>query len=185
MKTIGPLARRMGRELTETLSRVSPRSLEGLGSDLLHARRIVCHGVGREGLVMQAGCMRLMHAGLPAWFFGEMSTPPVGRGDVFLTSAGPGYFPTVDTLMRVARRAGARTVVVTAKPREAARLRPDRLIFLPAQTMADAAKGKSAIPMGGHYEAALLLFFDALVLSLLHRTGQPLEAMYGRYTNLK
>jgi hypothetical protein len=39
--------------------------------------------------------------------------------------------------------------------------------------------------MGTHYEAALLLLGDLLVLRLLELTNQKREDMYTRYTNMK
>jgi 6-phospho-3-hexuloisomerase len=59
---------------------------------------------------MAAIAMRLMHAGFKSYVVGEMVTPPVGPGDVFFTSAGPGHFPTIETLLKVAREAGGRTI---------------------------------------------------------------------------
>ena len=78
-----------------------------------------------------------------------------------------------------------RTVAITAQPERAAQMPVDVLIHLPAQTMADAAAGPSALTMGTPYEAALLLFGDLLVLRLLELTHQKREDMYTRYTNMK
>ena len=60
-----------------------------------------------------------------------MVTPPVGAGDVFSASAGPGHFPTIETLLKVTREAGGRTVVVIAQPARAAQMPVDVLIHLP------------------------------------------------------
>ena len=68
--------------------------------------RIVLHGVGREGLMMRAFAMRLYHLGLDAHCLGDMTCPPVGPGDLFLASAGPGSFSSVDALITTARDAG-------------------------------------------------------------------------------
>src|SRR3712207_7632788 len=35
-------------------------------------------------------CMRLMHLGLDAHMVADMTTPPVGPGDLFIASVGPG-----------------------------------------------------------------------------------------------
>src|ERR1700676_4250722 len=88
---------------------------ERLGADILRARRIACYGGGREGLMMKALCMRLMHLGLDAHVVGDMTAPPVGKGDLLLVSAGPGTFSTVLALLGVARAAEARTMVITAQ----------------------------------------------------------------------
>ncbi|MBV9877132.1 MAG: SIS domain-containing protein [Verrucomicrobia bacterium] len=179
------LGQRACLDLENVFERVDPQQLEILAHEIIAARRIVCYGAGREGLMMQAIAMRLMHAGLQSYVVGEMVTPRVGPGDLFLASAGPGHFPTIETLLKVAREAGGRTVVVTAQPSQASEMPVDVLVHLPGQTMADVAAGSSILTMGTHYEAALLLFGDFLVLRLLELTHQKLEDMYTRYTNMK
>jgi hypothetical protein len=51
--------------------------------------------------------------------------------------------------------------------------------------MVDVTAGLSVLTMGTHYEAALLLFGDLLILRLLELTHQKREDMYTRYTNMK
>lgn len=179
------LGRRACRDLEDVFERVDPAQLELLSRELIAARRIVCYGVGREGLIMGAIAMRLMHAGFQSYVVGEMVTPPVCQGDLFFASAGPGHFPTIETLLKVAREAGGRTVIVTAQPARAAQMPVDVVIHLPAQTMVDVTAGLSVLTMGTHYEASLLLFGDLLVLRLLELTHQKREDMYTRYTNMK
>jgi 6-phospho-3-hexuloisomerase len=179
------LGRRACRDLESVFVRIDRAQLDLLSGDLVAAQRIVCYGVGREGLMMAAVAMRLMHAGFRSYVVGEMVTPPVGPGDLFLVSAGPGHFPTIETLLKVAREAGGRTVVITAQPTRAAQMPADVVVHLPAQTMADVTAGLSVLTMGTHYEAALLLFGDLLVLRLLELTHQQREDMYTRYTNMK
>ena len=179
------LGRRACSDLDNVFKSVDPAQLEILSQELVAARRIVCYGVGREGLMMEAIAMRLMHAGFQSYVVGEMVTPPVDPGDVFFASAGPGHFPTIETLLKVAREAGGRTVIVTAQPGRAAQMPVDVVIYLPAQTMVDVAAGLSFLTMGTHYEAALLLFGDLLILRLLELTHQKREDMYTRYTNMK
>ena len=157
-----------------------------LCDELIAARRIVCYGVGREGLMMRALCMRLMHLGLDAHVVGDMTTPPVGPGDLLVVSAGPGAFSTVNALLGVGRSAGARTVVVTAQPQGEAPRSADTVIHVRAQTMADDRSGKaSVLPMGSLYEAALLIFFDIVSILLRERTGQTMDGMRARHTNLE
>src|SRR6476620_10647785 len=116
------LGRRACRDLEGVFEASDPSGLERLSKELLAAKKIVSFGVGREGLMMEAIAMRLMHAGFKSYVVGEMVTPPVLGGDVFFTSAGPGHFQTIETLLRVAREAGGRTVTVTAQPARAAQM---------------------------------------------------------------
>src|ERR1700676_840936 len=103
-------------ELGNVFSKLEASQLEILSQELLSAKRIVCYGMGREGLMMEAIAMRLMHAGFKSYVVGEMVTPPVGPGDVFFASAGPGHFPIIEALLNVALAAGGPPVIGAAPP---------------------------------------------------------------------
>src|SRR5438874_9964468 len=174
------------KDLERVFAALSRDTGERLCAELEAARRIACYGVGREGLMMKALCMRLMHLGLDAHVVGDMTTPPLGAGDLLVASAGPGRFSTVLALLGVAREAGARTVVVTAQPDGEAPRQADVVIELPAQTMADdSGPSTSVLPMGSLYEAVQLIFFDVVSLRLRERLGQGAEEMRARHTNLE
>ena len=174
------------REVSAVLAQIPPTTAERLCDEVAAARRIACYGVGREGLMMRALCMRLMHLGLDAHVVGDMTTPPLGEGDLLITSAGPGSFSTVAVLLQVAQAADARTVVVTANPNGNAARLADTVIELPAQTMADDERpAPSILPMGSLYEAVQLLFFDVVSIRLRERLGQSADEMRSRHTNLE
>lgn len=172
-------------EIRGVLEAGAAAEVDRLCDELLKARRIACYGVGREGLMMRALCMRLMHLGLDAHMAGDMTTPPLAEGDLLLVSAGPGSFSTVKALVGVAREAGARIAVVTAQLGGDVPSAADTVIHLRAQTMADDKGGRSVLPMGSLYEAAMLIFFDIVSIVLRERTGQTMEGIRGRHTNLE
>jgi 6-phospho-3-hexuloisomerase len=180
------MARQALLEIDGVLSAVADDTAGRMCHEILKARRIVCYGVGREGLMMKALCMRLMHLGLDAHVVGDMTTPPVGKGDLLIASAGPGSFSTVMALIGVAEEAGARTMVVTAQPEGPAPRSADVVIELPAQTMANDRGGPtSLLPMGSLYEAAQLVFFDLISILLREKTGQSPDQMRARHTNME
>jgi 6-phospho-3-hexuloisomerase len=173
-------------EIAGVLARTRSDQAERMCAEILKARRIACYGVGREGLMMKALCMRLMHLGLDAHCVGDMTTPPIGHGDLLIASAGPGAFSTVLALQGVSRRAGARVVIVTAQPEGEAPRGADAVITLPAQTMAnDRTSAGSFLPMGSLYEAAQLVLFDLVSIMLRQKTRQSPEQMRERHTNLE
>ena len=180
------MARQALAEIETVFRGVAEDAAGRMCAEILEARRIACYGVGREGLMMKALCMRLMHLGLDAHVVGDMTTPPVGKGDLLIASAGPGSFSTVMALLGVARQAGSRTLVVTAQPGGPAPKGADTIIELPAQTMANDRGGTaSLLPMGSLYEAAQLVFFDLISIMLREKTGQTSEQMRTRHTNLE
>src|SRR5260370_30336784 len=103
-------------EIGSVFGRVSADTADRMCGEILKARRIACYGVGREGLMMKALCMRLMHLGLDAHVAGDMTTPPVSKGDLLIASAGPGSFSTVMALLGVPRAARAPTSLITPQP---------------------------------------------------------------------
>ncbi len=173
-------------EVGEGLEKALPREVEAMAGPIRKARRIVLYGVGREELMMRSLAMRLFHLGLDAHVVGDMTTPPVGEGDLLLVSAGPGQFSTVMALLGVAKEAGAATMCVTAEPGGAAPAAADHVVHIAAQTMAnDQAGATSVLPMGSLYEAAQFLFFEMLILHLRDAMGLTPEAMRANHTNLE
>lgn len=185
--TLADLATRAAGEIRDAVAAIDPAALAGMVEDMAQARRVVCYGVGREGLMMRALAMRLYHMGLDAHVVGDMSCPPVGPGDLLVVSAGPGGFSTVDGLIGVARKAGARVACVTAQAQGSAPRAADRVFLIPAQTMANdqGVAATSVLPMGSLFEGAQYLAFELLILSLRDRLGITPEAMRARHTNLE
>ncbi|MBL8132566.1 MAG: SIS domain-containing protein [Anaerolineae bacterium] len=173
-------------EIGSVFERLPAETPRLMCNEIMSARRIATYGVGREGLMMKALCMRLMHLGFDAHVVGDMTTPHLGSGDLLIVSAGPGEFSTVLGLMGVARRDGARTMCITAQPAGLAARQADVMIHLPAQTMADDTGGRtSVLPMGSLFEAVQLVFFDLISIMLRDLSGQTPEEMRARHTNLE
>jgi 6-phospho-3-hexuloisomerase len=153
------IARQILREIDRVLSQVSETEIDDLCDAVTGARHIIVYGLGREGLVMRGFAMRLMHLGLDVAVVGDMSTPPIGPGDLFMVSCGPGYRSTVQALTG--------------------------LVYLPAQTMAEDEQSSSTQAMGSAFEQALWILFDALVPRLQTSLGQSAEEMRRRHTNME
>jgi 6-phospho-3-hexuloisomerase len=172
-------------ELAAVAARMDESTLEPVAAGILAARRVMLYGCGREGLMMRALTMRLHHLGLEVCMQGDMTAFPLGPGDLFLCSAGPGELATASALCRVARDARARVLVVTAEPDGATAALADDLLVIPAQTMAHDQGGTSILPMGSLFEGAMFLVFEALVLRLRDALGESAESMRARHTNME
>ena len=173
-------------DLAAVFARLDRAAVDRAVDAIASARRIALYGVGREGLQVKGFAMRLFHLGLQASVVGDMTTPHLGAGDLLMVSAGPGHFSTVAALMSVARRDGARTLVVTAQPQGECPRAADLVLVVPAQTMAsDQGPSASVLPMGSLYEGAQYVLFEVMILILGERLGVATEAMRARHTNLE
>lgn len=173
-------------ELRQAAARIPDTTLDTLNDEILAAGRISCSANGRELLVLRAFAMRLMHLGLDAHIAGDVTAKPLGPGDLLLVVCGPGKLATMDAMLTIGKEVGARTVVVTAQPEGETSRRADAVIHLPAQTMADDRAGSaSVLPMGTLFEWLELVFFDIVAIRLRERTGQSLDQIRARHTNLE
>lgn len=173
-------------ELGAALDGVDEAQIDAAVEAIASAKKIALYGVGREGLQVKGFCMRLFHLGLRASMVGDMTTPPIGEGDLLVVSAGPGAFATVLGLMDVAREATAKTLVVTAQPDGEAAARADHVLVIPAQTMAnDRGATAAVLPMGSVFEGAQYVLFELMILKLRDRLGVSLDAMRSNHTNLE
>lgn len=174
-------------ELGEVFDRLDDAAVDRAVAMIAEARRVVVFGGGREKLQIMGFAMRLYHMGLAVAVEGDMTTPPVGQGDLFLVTCGPGEISTALALMGVARQAGAAILLITAQPSGRAAALADFVLHLPAQTMADdqGPKHSSVLPMGSLYEGALFVLFEVMVLKLIVRLHIAPEAMRANHTNLE
>jgi 6-phospho-3-hexuloisomerase len=137
-------------ELGSVLARVDESAVDEACTLLAGAKTIGAYGCGREALQIKGFAMRLFHLGMNVAVVGDMTMPPLRRGDVFLVTAGPGELLTVLALIQVAKNSGAATVLLTAEPGSSAAKLADFVLAIPAQTMASdqGAAQTSVLPMG-------------------------------------
>ena len=174
------------KDLEGVFAAMPENALDGLIQEIVQAKRIVVFGLGREGMQMRGFAMRLFHMGRSVAVWGDMTAPAVGPGDLFFVSAGPGDLATARALVGVARKAGARTALVTAQPKGGLAKEVDVVTVIPAQTMADDRGGKlSVLPMGSLFETAQMIAFELAILKLRPRFHETSETMRARHTNLE
>ncbi|KAK3006276.1 hypothetical protein RJ639_017770 [Escallonia herrerae] len=160
--------------------------VEEISAAVIRGGKIFLYGVGREGLMLKALCMRLAHLGLPAHYVFDMPTPPISAPDLLIASAGPWSFATVDAICgglnrtvvacccsRLSRRSGLAVKWASA------------VAYIPAKTMADdggnggngGGGSRQLLPMGSLYEGAMFVLFKMVVFELAVVLGQSPDAI--------
>ena len=174
-------------ELHGVFDKIDDASVDKALEMIARARSIVVFGGGREKLQIMGFAMRLYHMGLKVAVEGDMTTPPVGKGDLFMITCGPGEISTALALLDVAKKAGAKILVLTAQPKGRAAAFADHVLTIPAQTMADdqGTKKTSTLPMGSLFEGALFVLFEVMVLKLREKLMIDPDVMRGNHTNLE
>jgi 6-phospho-3-hexuloisomerase len=183
---LSELSRRALSDLSGVFSALPDTAADPLIEAIASARRIALYGAGREGLALRGFAMRLFHMGRDAHVVADMTTPPIGKGDLMIVTAGQGWLPTAETFMTIAKEAGATTAIITSQPDGQASQMADIRVVISAQTMAnDIGATVSVLPMGSLFEIAETIFFELVVLKLRERFGETAETMRERHTNLE
>ncbi len=172
-------------EIRGPLLAMDDSAVSQLAAEILDARRIVLFGMGRELLQLKAFGMRLVHHGLDAHIAGDVTALPVTRGDLVIISIGPGDLDMHRAMAGLARKSGARLLVLTAQPQAAIPQMADAVVTIPAQTMADDTGSDALLPMGTVYEIALLIYLDLVAVKLRELTGQTVDEIRARHSNLE
>lgn len=174
-------------ELKSVFSKVADKEVDEAIGMIAKARKIVVFGGGREKLQIMGFAMRLFHMGLQSSVEGDMTTPAVKKGDLFIVTCGPGEISTALALMGVAKEAGAKILLITAQPKGKASQFANFVLTIPAQTMANdqGARKTSVLPMGSLYEGALFVLFEVMVLKLREKLKISPQTMRSNHTNLE
>jgi 6-phospho-3-hexuloisomerase len=174
-------------ELAGVFAKIDDASVDAAVRMIPAARKIVVWGAGRERLQIMGFAMRLFHMGFNVSVTGDVTTPAIGPGDLFIAACGPGEFTTALAFLTVAKETGADILLVTAQPQRRAAHYATRVLVVPAQTMADdqGPSQSSVLPMGSLFEGSLFVLFEVMVLKLKRVTGISAETMRANHTNLE
>lgn len=166
-------------ELTTLFDGVSQADFQELVGALpaAGAGRVFFSGQGRSGLSAQMIAMRFMHMGYDSHFVGEATAPSVREGDTLVIVSGSGRTPVSVGFAEIARREGARVLLVTHQETSPLRELADYTLVLPAS---------SSKQFGGTlFEQAALVLLDTAVLVLMGDLPEADELMLHHHTNLQ
>ena len=175
------------KEITDTLTKVSPEEGEKLTDMILAAKKIFVAGAGRSGMAARAFSMRLMHMGFESYVCGETITPNLEVDDLFLVVSGSGSTGSLVSMTQKAEQIGARIATVTICPEGSIGRMTDLAVEIPAPTPKARVENKtvSVQPMGSLFEQCAFIFFDSVILRLMEKRGISSDKMFTRHANLE
>jgi len=148
------------------------------------ANRIFITGAGRSGLVSRFFAMRLMHSGYKVFMVGEVVTPSIQAGDLFVVVSGSGGTETLLPLVKKAKSMGAAIMVVSMKGQSPMADMADLVCQIGSgnENSFGIVKG---MPMGTVFELSTLIFLEAIVSYIVHEKGLTEEGMRALHANLE
>ncbi|WP_339799328.1 6-phospho-3-hexuloisomerase [Paenibacillus sp. FSL R5-0744] len=173
-------------ELQRSISQLDQQEAERMAELLLQSNKVFVAGAGRSGLMGRAFAMRLMHVGKEAYVVGETVTPGIEPGDVLVLGSGSGETKGLISMAEKAKGVGAEVIAVTIAPDSTVGRLASYVVKLPGSTKDQTSGGYSTIqPMASLFEQTMLVFYDAVILRMMEKTGQTTKQMFGKHANLE
>lgn len=173
------------KELQHSVSQLSDGDAEQMADLLLRSGKVFVAGAGRSGLMGRAFAMRLMHAGIEAYVVGETITQGIGKEDVLVLGSGSGETKGLISMAEKAKMLGAVVVAVTVTPESTIGQLADYTIKLSGSPKDQSGSYSTIQPMASLFEQTMLVFYDAVILRMMEKTGQTTTQMFGKHANLE
>lgn len=173
-------------ELIVVLKSVDDKEAEDLVRQILKAKKIVVAGAGRVGMAIRGFGMRLGHFGFNAYTLGDSTVPGIGKDDLLIVASGSGETQTIYDIVKIAKDNKAQIALITGNPESRMGKLADTIVQIKAPSKTKPVAGfKSVQPMTTLNEQCLGLFFDAVVLGVMEKTGETHDTMWARHSNLE
>jgi 6-phospho-3-hexuloisomerase len=158
------------------------------------AERVFVIGAGRSGLVGRGFAMRLMHCGKRVHVIGEVTTPPLKKGDVMVIISGSGETVYITEAARVAKEKGVYVISITSNKNSSLGKLADLVIVVKGRTKVDLRKDwvtrqimgerQPLGPLGTLFEASAMVFLDGAIAEVMERCRVKEERMKERHADI-
>jgi 6-phospho-3-hexuloisomerase len=154
---------------------------------ILAAKRVFVTGKGRSGKIAECFSVRLMQMGFDVHIPGEATCPRIKRGDLMIAISCSGTTMTTVELSRITRSVRARVVALTAVPDSPLADSASMMVIVPTAEAKVKPSYRCVLgPLNNTlFEETLLMYFDAMVYSILEREGIPKQRLAQLHTNLE
>ena len=146
------------------------------------AGRIFVAGAGRSGLVSRFFAMRLVHSGYQVNMVGEIVTPAIKSGDLFLVISGSGGTKTLLPTLETAKSKGAKIAVISMKSSSAMSDLADLTVQIGNDEVFALTKG---MPMGTSFELSTLIYLESVIGEIIFDKYLTEEGMRAIHANLE
>lgn len=169
-------------KIASVINETAPGNDDKLMQLIDNAGRVFVTGAGRSGLVSRFFAMRLTHSGYKVSMVGEIVTPSIQAGDLFIVISGSGGTETLLPLVKKAKSMGAKVAVLSMKDKSPMAEMADLVI----QVGKDDSYGKVyEMPMGTTFELSTLVYLEGTIAKIMHAKGLTEESMRAIHANLE
>lgn len=176
------------KELDELATLINDEELTAVVETLCLARanhqHVFLAGAGRSGCVVKAFTNRLMHLGFECSLIGDITTPPIKKGDVLFILSGSGKTATLVNMAKKANDLNAVILTMTLqKDGDIAKL--SKASISGTTRLQDKEYFTSIQPVGSSFEQLSFLTCDGLVMLIKEKLGLSNDDLISNHANLE
>ena len=174
-------------EVSALVDRVSQAEFDRFCQHLWQGPRVMAYATGRSGFLLRSFIMRLNHLGRSAYYVGDASTPPVAKGDLFLTVSGSGSTATSLGAAKEAKRLGATVCAILGSRNSPLGNLAGEVLELPAPHKRGIASDgiPSQQTAGSLFEQGAFILLESIILRCFVDQGQSVADALSRHANLE
>ena len=169
-------------KISSVIDATAPGNDDKLMQLVDQAGRIFITGAGRSGLVSRFFAMRLVHSGYKVSMVGEIVTPSIQAGDLFVVISGSGGTETLLPLVKKAKSMGAKVAVLSMKDKSPMAELADLVIQVGND---DSYNKVYEMPMGTTCELSTLVYLEGSIAKIMHAKNLTEEGMRAIHANLE
>ncbi|MDI2091222.1 SIS domain-containing protein [Commensalibacter oyaizuii] len=183
MSTYQDFVNKIIQENRETLMAIDEKQIQSLIDEIRKAKTIQLYAMGRMQLSVRGFAMRLKHMGFDSYVVYDTTTPCIGKGDLLIVHCAVTNVEL--NIIKLAKEAGARIVLLTAHPENEHGQYADLAVRVPGQIFGTENEIPSIQPMSTLLEQSLFLFTDIVTMMIMDQCDIALDKMKNRHTNLE
>lgn len=177
-------------ELNKLASFVKEEEFQAMCDSLCAIRKegrmVFLAGAGRSGCIVRAFANRLLHLGFRCAVVGDITTPPIGEGDLLFVLSGSGKTTSLVAMAQTASRLGAHIATVTLQEDgDVGRLSEAKIVLPGTTRLQDRAMFASVQPTGTSFEQLAWMTCDSLVYLLKGQLALSNEDLLRNHANLE
>lgn len=173
-------------ELHTSLGAVKAEEVDRFIEEITGARRVFFIGVGRVQLSLKAMAKRFFHLGIQTHIVGDITEPAITERDILIVGSGSGESKVPVAIAQIAKKHGARIVHIGSNPNSTIAPITDLMVRIPVRTklnLEDEIESRQI--MSSLFEQSLLLFGDAVALTIAKRRNLDLKQLWEYHANLE
>jgi len=186
------ISKEVAENVVRSLEEVNEVQIEKVIDEILKAEKIFVSGVGHSGLIGKILAMRLAHLGFSSHLVGEVTTPPLKKGDLLMSISQSGKTSSILTLAKKAKDLGGTVIAVTSSPGSSLSELADYILFVPAKieevdfpVLSLLGDEEHKNMSGALFGMNIFVLFYGIVCELITRTSQSPKQIDSRHANIE